>query len=149
MGAVQNLRFLRLPQKDGMSWGFQASNQAADHITAGRGDHRKPGSRLYGNILKFIRVPAAVKTERADQRGIRIFSQDGKGEASRPFNAAMGVIIVINAHRKGSGLRRDLHDAVGHAAHGPFSVQGGGDVNTVIQLKKGLNIHVLPPSDIP
>ena len=86
-----------------------------------------------------------MEAECADQRGIRIFSQDGEGEASRPFHTVMGVVIVIDAHRKGGGLRRDLHDAVGHTAHGPFSVQSGGDVNAVIQLKKGLNIHVLPP----
>ena len=122
-------------QKDGVGGGVHGADHAAGDVGAAVRHH---GQRVFdgvGHLLEFIEVFARAEPEGADDGRVAVLRQYRYGEVPAVGDAAVGVVVFIDADHHGGGGRGDLRRAVGGAARRPAVVPGGDDVHAV---RKGM-----------
>ena len=128
-------RACHLSQKDGVGRGVHGADHAAGDVGAAVRHH---GQRVFdgvGHLLEFIEVFARAEPEGADDGRVAVLRQYRNGEVPAVGDAAVGVVVFIDADHHGGGGRGDLRRAVGGAARRPAVVPGGDDVHAV---RKGM-----------
>ena len=101
-----------LAQKHRVSGRFPYIYNVACKISATVYDHGQFAAHLPLDALELVVSLARLKAERAYYFGIAVLRKHGHRKLAGFFYALVGVIIVINADREGSGLRRYLNRAI-------------------------------------
>ena len=131
-------------QKDGVGRSVHRADDAAGDIRAAVRDDGHRVAHLVSDGIEFIEIFARAETEGADDGGVGIFGEDGDRKMSAIGDAAVGVVVFVDADHYRGGVGRDLSGAVGGTAGGSAVVPGGNNVDAVGHCVKSVRIHDSP-----